>query len=191
MVARTQPGAAAPAVAELHNPIASGAALVFEAVEGGRRDKDWIEVLLPVKPNGTTGWVARKDVTLTNNPYRIEIDRASFSLRVYKLTQLWVDTTIAVGNGATPTPVGRFYLMELLAPPDPKGTYGPYAFGLSGFSEVLDTFGGSNQAIIGIHGTNDPTSLGHTVSHGCIRVDNTVIRQLATTLPLGTPVHIT
>ncbi len=191
VVARAAPDDAAEAVAELANPIASGSPLVFLVEDDADPDPDWIQVLLPVEPNGTTGWLRRSDVTLTTNPYRIEIDRETFSLRVFDRDDVWIETTIGVGTGDTPTPVGDFYLLELLAPPDPSGPYGPYAFGLSGFSEVLDSFGSADTAVIGLHGTNDPASIGTNASYGCIRLANDVISELAASLPLGTPVHIT
>jgi lipoprotein-anchoring transpeptidase ErfK/SrfK len=191
VVARSEPDDAAPVVAELANPIASGTELVFRVLDGGAQNPDWVHVQLPVEPNGTTGWIRSSEIAFGTSPYRIEIDRATFSLRVFNLDQLWLDTKIAVGTGDTPTPVGEFYLLELLAPERPDGPYGPYAFGLSGFSEVLDGFAGADTAIIGIHGTNDPAAIGTNVSHGCIRVSNEVIEQLAATLPLGTPVTIT
>ena len=94
-----------------------------------------------------------------------------------------------MGTGDTPTPVGEFYLTELLAPPNPNGAYGPYAFGLSGFSDTLTTFnGGPGQ--LGIHGTNQPNLIGTKVSHGCIRMSNENITALSQLLPLGTPVQI-
>jgi hypothetical protein len=72
---------------------------------------------------------------------------------------------VPVGRGTGTTPGGVFYLKELLRPRDPKGAYGPFAYGLSGYSEVLDEFlGGDGQ--IGIHDTNDPGSVGRSVSHG-------------------------
>lgn len=195
IVARTEPNADADPVAEFQHPTQVGGPLVFRAVDGTLEDPvaggEWLEVHLPVQPNGTTGWIQADEVSLSNNPYRIEIDRASFSLRVYELSDVWLQTTIAVGTGDTPTPVGDFYLKELLAPPNPDGPYGPYAFGLSGFSEVLESFGGADSAIIGLHGTNQPEALGTNVSSGCIRLENAVIEQLAQTLPLGTPVLIT
>lgn len=193
LTARAEPDEGAPAIASLANPIASGTPLVVQVVPGssGSADGQWLEVLLPVEPNGTTGWVRTSDVRLSSTPYRIYVDRASYSLQVYDQGQLWIDTTIAVGTGSTPTPVGDFYLLELLQPPNPEGDYGPYAFGLSGFSEVLDGFAGADTAVIGIHGTNDPSALGTDVSHGCIRVENSVITEIATAVPLGTPVTIT
>ena len=193
LTARTGPEERAPAVATLANPIPSGTPLVVQVVPGsaGSADGEWLEVRLPVEPNGTTGWVRKSEVQLSSTPYRIYVDRASYSLQVYNQGELWLDTTIAVGTGDTPTPVGDFYLLELLKPPNPKGDYGPYAFGLSGFSEVLEGFAGADTAVIGIHGTNDPSALGTDVSHGCIRVENSVITELATAVPLGTPVRIT
>ena len=53
--------------------------------------------------------------------------------------------------------VGKFYLRVLIKAPDPTTVYGPYAYGLSGFSEVLQTFnGGPGQ--LGLHGTNQPAT---------------------------------
>lgn len=195
VVARTGPGADTEAIAEFRHPTPVGGPLVFRAVDGTLDDPagggDWLEVHLPIQPNGTTGWIRADEVSLSGNPYRVEIDRAAFTLRIYELSELWLQTTIAVGTGDTPTPVGDFYLKELLAPPNPNGAYGPYAFGLSGFSEALESFGGADSAIIGLHGTNEPEALGTNVSSGCIRLENAVMVQLAQTLPLGTPVLIT
>ena len=84
---------------------------------------------------------------------------------------------------------GVAFLKELLKPSNPKGSYGPYAYGLSGYSNVLNEFlGGDGQ--IGIHGTNDPSSVGKNVSHGCIRMKNAAITKLAKMLPLGVPVQM-
>ncbi len=191
ITARVAPDPDAEPVAEFANPTPTGSPLVFRSVDSEAASPDWLEVQLPVQPNGTTGWVPRSDVSLSDNPYRVEITRAEFTLRVYHLNELWMETPIAVGTGDTPTPVGDFYLLELLSPPDPNGPYGPFAFGLSGFSEVFDSFGGADTAIIGLHGTNDPASLCSNVSHGCIRLEIQVIEQSASVLPLGTPVLIT
>lgn len=194
ITARSGPDPDADIIAEFANPTPVGGPLVFRAVDGTLDDPEgagrWMEVDLPVQPNGTRGWIDRDEVTLSNNPYRVEISRSDFTLQVYELGNLWLETTVGIGTGDTPTPVGDFYLKELLAPPDPTGPYGPYAFGLSGYSETLENFGGADTAVIGLHGTNQPEALGTNVSSGCIRLDNAIIEQLAQTLPLGTPVLI-
>jgi lipoprotein-anchoring transpeptidase ErfK/SrfK len=54
---------------------------------------------------------------------------------------------------------------------------------------VLHAFMGGD-GTVGIHGTNNPGSIGQAVSHGCIRMSNPGISLLARTLPLGTPVFV-
>ena len=186
VVARTDPLDTSPVLVELANPVRTGGPLVFQVVA---EDEDWLRVLLPVRPNGSAGWIERDDVTLTRNPYRINVDTTSRTLVVTRLGTPVIEAEVAIGTGDTPTPIGDFYLTELLQPRRPDGPYGTYAFGLSGFSESLTEFNGGN-GVIGIHGTNDPESIGTDVSHGCIRVNNDVIDELVTFLPLGTPVSI-
>ncbi|MDH3682857.1 MAG: L,D-transpeptidase family protein [Acidimicrobiia bacterium] len=187
LVARTAPSAGADEVGRFANPRPTGGPLVV--LVAGPVDGDWLEVLLPMRPNGTTGWIAAGDVELSRTPYRIEIDTDDHRLVVYERNNPIVETTVAIGTGATPTPIGSFYLTELLRPPDPTGPYGTHAFGLSGFSETLQSFNGGD-GVIGLHGTNDPASLGTDVSHGCVRIANDTIDELARVLPLGTPVEI-
>jgi lipoprotein-anchoring transpeptidase ErfK/SrfK len=150
---------------------------------------DWLKVLLPIRPNGSTGWIRRSDVNLAPNPYRIEVDLSDHSLKVFNANKLYLEDTVAVGADATPTPIGEFYNRVLLQPPDQNTVYGPYAYGLSSHSEALNEFDGGD-AEVGIHGNNDASVLGKNVSHGCIRMDNAKITQLAKTLMLGTPVDV-
>ncbi len=187
IAARVEPAAESEIVATFDHPTSVGGPLVFQAV--GAAEEGWIEVLLPIRPNGTTGWIPVDEVELTRNPYRIEIDLDGYELRVLRAGEVELLTPIAVGLGDTPTPIGDFYLLELLKPPSPDGVYGPYAYGLSAFSDVLFDFAGGD-GVIGIHGTNQPHLLGGPASHGCIRIHNDVIEELATFLPLGTPVSI-
>jgi lipoprotein-anchoring transpeptidase ErfK/SrfK len=92
-----------------------------------------------------------------------------------------------------PTPPGRYFVKELLMPTaKTDALYGPFALGLSGFSDrqgARDFKGGDG--VVAIHGTDDDSSIGKRVSHGCIRVANDVITYLAETVPMGTPVDIT
>ncbi|HEX6424232.1 MAG TPA: L,D-transpeptidase [Acidimicrobiales bacterium] len=170
----------------LDNPNENGAPLVFLVEED---HGDWLEVLLPIRPNGSTGYVRAADVNVVENPYRIDIALGDHRLVVTKGDEVVADEPIGVGTESTPTPGGKYYIKELLQPPDPGGAYGPYAYGLSGFSNVLEEFNGGD-GVIGIHGTNEPELIGTDVSHGCIRMSNEAITELAVVLPLGTPVHI-
>lgn len=163
--------------------------LLFLVVDKPADHCGWVKVLLPMRPNGTTGYVKRADVTLATNPYSIEVDLSAFHLKVRKGTDVVMDVEIATAAENTPTPGGLYYTTELVKTPDPNGAYGPYAYGLSGFSDVLQSFnGGPGQ--LGIHGTNEPQLLGQRVSHGCIRMSNENITKLAQMLPLGVPVAV-
>jgi lipoprotein-anchoring transpeptidase ErfK/SrfK len=149
----------------------------------------WVQVELPVRPNGSTGWVHESDVRLTGLRYGLALERGEHRLQLYDRTRLLRTFSVGIGTQETPTPGGLYYLIELLRPPDPRGAYGPYAYGLSGFSTVIKHFNGGD-GVIGLHGTNEPTGIGHDVSHGCIRLYNADITYLARLLPLGTPIRI-
>ena len=170
----------------LDNPQPSGAPLVFLVRQ---QQGEWVNVLLPVRPNGSQGWVRQADVQLTQIDYAVVVERRAHRVTVFKAGQVLMQEPAGIGTSSTPTPGGLYYLKELLKPPNPNGTYGPYAYGLSGFSNVLRSFQGGD-GVIGLHGTNDPSGLGKDVSAGCIRISNGAISRLAGMLPLGTPVEI-
>jgi len=149
----------------------------------------WYKVMLPVRPNGSTGWVNGQQVRVRGIPYELQINLTEKRLDVFHLGGLQVSYPIGIGRERYPTPGGTFYLMELLRPPDPGGPYGTYTYVLNGFSNVLKEFNGGNGAL-GIHGTDSDATIGQEVSHGCIRMHNNDIDVLAAMLPLGTPVRI-
>jgi lipoprotein-anchoring transpeptidase ErfK/SrfK len=150
---------------------------------------EWLHVYLPIRPNGSMGWIPTNQVKLTQHNYRIVVETAAHRITVYKGWQIIDQEAVGIGTSETPTPGGHYYLKELLQPTNPNGAYGPYAYGLSGFSNVLSDYAGGD-GVIGIHGTNDPSALGKDVSHGCIRMSNVGITRLAKVLPLGVPVDI-
>lgn len=149
----------------------------------------WLEVYLAQRPNGSTGWIKRADVDVSSHTYRMEAHLADFKLDVFKNGEKIGNYDIAVATEDTPTPGGLFFTNMLLQPPDPDGDYGPYAYGLSGYSEKLTSFNGGDGQL-GIHGTNQPDKIGTRVSHGCIRLRNDDITKLALELPLGVPVQV-
>lgn len=156
-----------------------------------QRQGDWIEVYLPVRPNGSTGWLRADEVDITTHPWRIEAALEEFRLRVFKNDEVVYETEIGVSRENAPTPGGLYYTTELLQPPDPNTIYGTYAYGLSGFSETFEEFnGGPGQ--LGLHGTNEPWAIGTQVSSGCIRMRNEDIDYLVEVLklPLGVPVSV-
>jgi lipoprotein-anchoring transpeptidase ErfK/SrfK len=154
----------------------------------GTRGK-WIHVYLPTRPNGSLGWVRSRAVQMYDNRYRIVVHLRAHRLQLWSNRRLLTTYPVATGTSSTPTPRGLFYIVELLQPDNPGGSYGPYSFGLSAHSNVLQTFAGGDGRV-GLHGTNEPGLIGSSVSHGCIRLRNAAVRRLARILPLGTPVYV-
>ena len=149
----------------------------------------WLEVQLPVRPNGTTAWVPEAEFELSSHSFHAEVQLGKHRLRVWDGEELLVDTSAVIGTDETPTPLGRFYVNDLVPSENPAGSYGPWILSLSAHSEVLDTFI-DGRPVIAIHGTNRPDLLGTNSSNGCIRIPNDLVSLLAETVPLGTPVDI-
>lgn len=149
----------------------------------------WYRVLLPMRPNGSTGWIPAADVDVAGLRHRLVVHLSALRLDLFEGARLQASFPIGVGTDETPTPGGEYYIKELLQPPDPNTIYGQFVFGLSGFSNVLLDYAGGG-GVLGIHGTNEPESVGRRASHGCIRMRNEDVSQLASLLPLGTPVDV-
>ena len=95
---------------------------------------------------------------------------------------------VAVGTARTPTPLGDFFV-DGIVPLSGGGPYGAGQVSVSGFSDVLQSFGGG-VGQIALHGTNRPQLLGQNVSNGCVRMADESITAVMSLAPLGTPVTI-
>jgi lipoprotein-anchoring transpeptidase ErfK/SrfK len=161
---------------------------VLASVRSGDCRTAWYRVQLPIRPNGTTGYVRAREVAVGQVPTRIGVDLTARRLTFFRNGRRVLNATVAVGAPATPTPIGRYYVNQKLIPADPSGPFGPGALGISAFSPVLT--GWTQGGPVAIHGTNEPWSIGHAVSNGCIRVRNPVLRRLFGATPAGTPVVV-
>ena len=148
----------------------------------------WYRVQLPVRPNGSVGWVRAADVRLARVTTRIVVDLSDRRVTLYRDGERVLSTTAAIGKPGTPTPTGRYYVNQRLLAADPGGPFGPGAVGISAFSPTLQywTQGGP----IAIHGTNTPYKLGLAVSYGCVRIANGHLLRLFDEAAEGTPVLI-
>jgi lipoprotein-anchoring transpeptidase ErfK/SrfK len=150
----------------------------------------WLKVLLPRRPNGSSGWLLRDQVRLRPVDYSVQVDLSARTVRLLRGGRTLRTWRAGVGRTWTPTPTGSFFVTVKLRPPQVSQVYGAWALGLSGYSEVHEQFG-TGDGQIALHGTNNPgADLGREVSNGCVRLDNQAISTLADTLPLGTPVTI-
>jgi lipoprotein-anchoring transpeptidase ErfK/SrfK len=107
--------------------------------------------------------------------YRIIVDTSDFQLHLLDGDIVVRTFPVAIGKMATQTPPGNYTIVN--KQPNPGGPFGAYWLGLS-------------KPHYGIHGTNDPSSIGRSVSHGCIRMYNEDVMELASLVPIHTRVTI-
>jgi len=155
-------------------------------VRDGRR---WHEVLLPVRPNGTRGWVPANVLQVRRTAVRVLIDVGDRRMTVYRAGRAALRAPVAVGMPGTPTPIGSFAIAERIPTNTPGAFLGPVVLPLTGYSETLNEFAGGNGRVA-IHGTSLPGLIGSAVSHGCIRMRNPDVLRLAALARAGTPVTI-
>jgi lipoprotein-anchoring transpeptidase ErfK/SrfK len=157
----------------------------------GRHGRTWLLVRLPGRPAGRTGWIARDRVRLSVVPWKVVVDRARRTVSLHRSGSLVSRYPVVVGKAGTPTPRGNYFVVEHVRQ-GPGSLLGPWALATSAFSHVLQEFdGGPGQ--VALHGRAGELALdplGTARSHGCVRLDNDVIRLFARTLPNGTPIEI-
>lgn len=154
---------------------------------------DWLRIMRPERPNGSTGWVRRDEVTLSRSAYRIVLRLSETRLYVYRDGFELFSAPVGVGKPRTPTAPGTFFVANVEIP-GPRG-YGPVVLDTSGHSEAIKSWDGSGDAITAIHGPISASSdaqigtTGARISNGCIRMHIADQQKLAV-IPLGTPVDI-
>jgi lipoprotein-anchoring transpeptidase ErfK/SrfK len=166
---RAAPRASAAAVARLSPRTPEATRNVVAVLRRRTRSNGaWVRVALAVLPNGSTGWVPRSALggygTLRT---RLEVDLARMRATLFRDGTAVFRAAVGVGRTATPTPAGSFYVRNRLSRYR-SPTYGPVAF----------------------HGTDRPDLIPGRISHGCIRMANADILELARRMPVGTPVDI-
>jgi lipoprotein-anchoring transpeptidase ErfK/SrfK len=149
----------------------------------------WLQVMLPGRPDGSTGWIIQEDTRELITGWRILVDLTGRRVGVYREGRPVRTFLAVVGKPSTPTPTGQFFVEETVQMPAGQAG-GPFALALSARSNVLREFdGGPGQ--IGIHGRDDlGGTLGAAESHGCIRLATASIQWLAARVGPGTPVKI-
>jgi hypothetical protein len=151
-------------------------------------EETWIEVELPGRPNGNTGWVPRGALgPLHAVSGYLLVDRARLRATLFRDGRSIFSAPVGIGKASTITPAGHFYVMEKLRAIDGP-VYGPFALGTSAYAPTLSEWPGGG--IIGIHGTDQPGLIPGRPSHGCIRMRNADITRLWAIVGLGTPIEI-
>ncbi|NLM38310.1 MAG: L,D-transpeptidase [Firmicutes bacterium] len=134
-------------------------------------------------------FIGQGGTAAANNGWTIRINIPASTLELLRAGQVWYRFPVAFGKASTPTPLGRFVIEVIIEnptwypagrspiPPGVNNPLGRYWLGLS-----LKGYG--------IHGNNDPLSIGNPISNGCIRMHNRDVEFLAGLVRVGTPVEI-
>jgi lipoprotein-anchoring transpeptidase ErfK/SrfK len=126
----------------------------------------------------------------------IVIDRGHNRLVLYRGATPLRTFPVATGQAIYPTPAGTFHIV--VKQRDPwwyPPTYDSWAKGLKpvppGPNNPLGTrWMGLSVPGVGIHGTDEPASIGYSESHGCIRMQVPDAEWLFDHVAVGTTVHI-
>ncbi len=155
------------------------------------RAPGWLQVRLPQRPNGLTGWIPEAVAQLSTTTYGIVIDVTEHRLRLFDGGHEVLDAPAGVGTPDDPTPLGQFYLMEIDASRGPG--WGPFVLATNAHSESISSWEGTGDAFTAIHGPiGADAAIGDTgaeISHGCVRLHVADLAQLAP-VPLGAPVAV-
>ncbi|TCC25739.1 L,D-transpeptidase [Kribbella speibonae] len=146
----------------------------------------WVRVLLPSKPNRSTGWLQDDGLDRATSSYVIRVHTSSRTLELFENNKSLGTWKAGVGATKTPTPPGRTFLLGSII--DHKRSASPIVLPLGAHSPTLDTFGGG-PGTVAIHGWPNPRVFGAAISAGCVRVPKTALAHLQK-VPLGTLVLI-
>jgi hypothetical protein len=157
-------------------------------VEEVSGDGRWGLVELPYTWPRREGWIRLRGLERHATRVRVEVDLSEHTVTVRKLGTVLFRAPGATGTPSSPTPVGEYFVTDRV--PFSAGSYlGSFAFGISGIQPRLPAgWSGGNQ--LAIHGTNDPSSIGRSVSAGCVRVSESTLDRLIPLLVYGTPVVV-
>ncbi|MGH3902138.1 MAG: L,D-transpeptidase [Pseudonocardiaceae bacterium] len=150
------------------------------------RQPGWVQVMLPSRPNNSTGWVTDDALDRAVTPYLIRVHLRSLTMELFRGDRRLGEWPVGIGKKSAPTPVGRTFLLGSFV--DPKQNYSPVILPLGTHSPTLDSFGGG-PGTVAIHTWPTADVFGTRSSDGCIRVPPDALNML-TEVPLGTLVLI-
>jgi lipoprotein-anchoring transpeptidase ErfK/SrfK len=186
-----RPGTRSRKVTRLHWLTEDGAPEVYLLLRAhwDRNGQEWVKLRVPMRPNGTMGWVRRQALgAFQGTIAQLVVDRARLQISLYESGKRVWSAPVAVGKPSTPTPAGHFWIREIIPIRDPASGYWPDALGTSDYSTLTEWPGGG---VVGIHGPYyEPWGIPGYISHGCIRLQTWDDAWLAHHVGVGTPLLV-
>jgi lipoprotein-anchoring transpeptidase ErfK/SrfK len=188
---------------------ANGAELVVVPAEHGRKLRDNLltdqlnaavlnanaDHTIVARTNSVEPEVTGEEVA-SEYPSYLTLDRASYTLRLWKDLKLAKTYTVAVGQVGLETPEGLYHIQNKQVDPTWNVPESDWAGSLAGQSippgpsnplkaRWMGIYEGA-----GIHGTEETSSLGTAASHGCVRMAVPDVEELYDEVEVGTPIYI-
>jgi lipoprotein-anchoring transpeptidase ErfK/SrfK len=188
---------------------ADGATLIVVPAEYGRKLRDHlltrqlsaavlnadVDHSIAARSHSVAPEVAGEEVA-SEYPTYLTLDRATYTLRLWKSLKLAKTYTVAVGQEGLETPEGLYHIQDKQVEPTWHVPESDWAGSLAGQSippgpsnplkaRWMGIFEGA-----GIHGTEETSSLGTAASHGCVRMAIPDVEELYDEVEVGTPIFI-
>lgn len=166
----------------------------MKRTEGRSKARRFTEALLLALALTASRMAAAQDTKLDSSPFRVRSPRhVLISIPDRKLAVLEDGKVIrtfpvAVGAAVSPSPAGEFHIVHRVT--DPTYCHSGVVIPPGPDNPVGTRWVGLNQKGYGIHGTNEPSSIGKARSHGCIRMRNHDVEQFFTMVNVGDTVEI-
>ena len=181
---RSSPGGARLATLATKTSYGSPTSVLVRRVRGR-----WLGVVSVAAGNNRLGWITRSHVALTRVAWTLHTYLARHELVVDHDGRAVRHYAVADGMPTAPTPPGLYAVTDRLTTGQPAGPYGCCILALSAKApHAISDWAGGNR--IAVHATPAVSSIGESVSHGCIHVTDAEGRWLLSHIPLGTPVVI-
>ncbi len=188
IVAHRNPWSSSPAVGTVAEASKYYGVPLVAWVEQTNRAGTWGRVALPYVWPHRDGWIPLAGLARETTRVKVHVDLSAHRVVVTKRDRVVYRVSGATGAPWSPTPAGDYFVTDRV-PFAAGSSLGSFAFGISGIQPRLPAgWTGGNQ--LAIHGTNEPWSIGRSVSAGCVRVSESALGRFEPILRLGTPVVI-
>ncbi len=162
------------------------------------------EIVVPAaRPDPKLSQITNRNVAASDGGQapvtRIEVDKTRKALRAFDRDgRLLATYPASIGSEEKPAPSGTFAIQAIAR--NPTYTYNPdYGFKGQKAKAKIEVPAGPNNPVgavwldltaesYGIHGTPEPERVGKTASHGCVRLTNWDVKDLASMVGKGTEV---
>ena len=153
------------------------------------RGRRWLQVRLPTRPNGHTGWIPARSAKLVGLRWRIAVVRSKRRATLFRDGEPVRTFRVVVGARRSPTPRGHYFVVDRVLL---HVSWAPrrWALATSAYSHVFRHFdGGNGQVALHARGFLRDR-LGTAASHGCVRFADGDMAWLVRRVPNGTPIDV-